>query len=89
LEEQLPCESSATVCGKPKRQGLSDYTYGHAGNRTALTSTVNGLTSYNYDDADRITSAGSTQLHLRPNGRETSKTTGSPAPRTPLTPWID
>ncbi len=49
------------------------YAYDPMGNRTSLVSTVSGTTSYTYDAADRLLTAGATSLAWDDNGRMTGK----------------
>ena len=45
------------------------YAYDPMGNRTSLVSTVSGSTSYTYDAADRLLTAGATGFTWDNNGR--------------------
>ena len=51
------------------------YAYDPMGNRTSLVSTVGGTTSYAYDAADRLLTAGATSFAWDDNGRMTGKGT--------------
>ncbi len=55
----------------------TQYRYDAMGNRTTMTSTVNGVTGYSYDSADRLLTAGGTSFTWDSNGNQLSKGTSS------------
>jgi RHS repeat-associated protein len=57
---------------------VTQYSYDTVGNRVGLVSTA-GTTSYTYDDADRMLTAGTSTFQYDPNGNQIGKTTGSTA----------
>ncbi|MCB0200866.1 MAG: right-handed parallel beta-helix repeat-containing protein, partial [Anaerolineae bacterium] len=50
-----------------------DYAYDSMGNRTTMTSTVTGVTSYTYDASDRLLDAGGLPFTWDANGNQQSK----------------
>jgi RHS repeat-associated protein len=54
--------STTSTCGSPPT-GATTYSYDNRGNRTAMTPSGTGTTSYGYDEANRLTAAGSTATY--------------------------
>ncbi len=53
------------------------YAYDPMGNRTGMTSTVSGVTTYSYDAADRLLRAGADTFGWDANGRQITRTFGA------------